>query len=37
MRGQLVNSAEMIRDHFGPVKVPEKHYFVMGDNRGRVL
>lgn len=25
--------AEAIRDNFGPVKVPEKHFFVLGDNR----
>ncbi len=24
---------ELIRDNFGPVKVPEKHFFVLGDNR----
>lgn len=24
---------EAIRDNFGPIKVPEHHFFVMGDNR----
>jgi len=24
---------EAVRDNFGPVRVPEHHYFVMGDNR----
>ena len=23
------------RDNFGPLKIPEKHYFMMGDNRDR--
>lgn len=25
------------RDNFGPLKIPEKHYFMMGDNRDRSL
>ena len=27
--------AEYVRDNFGPVKVPEGHYLVLGDNRDR--
>jgi len=33
-RGEFVHlPVEAIRDNFGPIKVPKKHYFVMGDNR----
>jgi signal peptidase I len=33
-QGQFAGlTSEVIRDNFGPVKVPEKCYFVMGDNR----
>ncbi|MDI6642235.1 MAG: signal peptidase I [Elusimicrobiota bacterium] len=31
--GRFVNLA--VRDNFGPVKVPEKHYIVLGDNRDK--
>jgi len=25
--------SEAVRDNFGPVKIPQKHFFVLGDNR----
>ena len=27
----------MVRDNFGPLNVPEQHYFCMGDNRDHSL
>lgn len=34
--GQFASlSSEVLRDNFGPVKIPPKSYFVLGDNRDR--
>ncbi|MBN1622336.1 MAG: signal peptidase I [Endomicrobiales bacterium] len=36
--GQFVNfSSDMIRDNFGPIRVPENCYFALGDNRDHSL